>query len=81
MKYRSEQSRGLKLELSSLTRTLGSWVRIPLEAWMSEFFYSVCVVLCVAMGFVMGCSPFQGVLPTVYKIEKLKSDQGPTKGP
>jgi hypothetical protein len=31
-----------KAELSSLTRTLGSWVRIPLEAWMSVFIL-VCV--------------------------------------
>jgi hypothetical protein len=28
--------RGLSHELSSPTQTLGSWVRIPLEAWMSE---------------------------------------------
>jgi hypothetical protein len=27
---------GLKHELSSLARTLGSWVRIPLEVWMSS---------------------------------------------
>jgi hypothetical protein len=35
---------------SSLARTLGSWVRIPLEAWMPVFVYSVCVVLCVGSG-------------------------------
>jgi hypothetical protein len=29
--------------LSSLARTLGSWVRIPLEAWMSVCVYSVFV--------------------------------------
>jgi hypothetical protein len=31
---RSEWRRGLRHELPSLPRTLGSWVRIPLEAWM-----------------------------------------------
>jgi hypothetical protein len=28
-------------------RTLGSWVRIPVEAWMSVCFYSVFVLFCV----------------------------------
>jgi hypothetical protein len=32
---RSQWRRGLRHELSSLAWTLGSWVRIPLEAWMS----------------------------------------------
>jgi hypothetical protein len=36
--------RGLRHELSSLARTLGSWVRIPLEAWMSVCVYSVFVL-------------------------------------
>jgi hypothetical protein len=31
-------------ELSSLARTLGSWVRIPLETWMSVYVYSVFVM-------------------------------------
>jgi hypothetical protein len=35
--------RGLRHELSSLARTLGSWVRISLEAWMSVCVYSVFV--------------------------------------
>jgi hypothetical protein len=34
---RSQWLRDLRQELSSLARTLGSWVRIPLEAWMSVF--------------------------------------------
>jgi hypothetical protein len=41
----SQWLRGLRHELSSLARTLGSWVRIPLQAWMSVCVYSVCVVL------------------------------------
>jgi hypothetical protein len=42
--YRSQWARGLRHELSSLARTLGSWVRIPLEAWMSVCVYSVFVL-------------------------------------
>jgi hypothetical protein len=40
---RSQWPRGLKPKLSSLARTLGPWVRIPLEALMSLCFYSVFV--------------------------------------
>jgi hypothetical protein len=43
---------------------LGSWVRIPLSAWMS-----VCVVLCVGSGLAAGWSPLKGILPTVCKIQ------------
>jgi hypothetical protein len=32
----------LRHELSSLARTLGSWIRIPLEAWMSVFILCLC---------------------------------------
>jgi hypothetical protein len=42
---RSEWSRGLRHEISSSTRTLGSWVRIPLEAWMSAFILCFCCPL------------------------------------
>jgi hypothetical protein len=41
-------------ELSSLARTLGSWVRISLKAWMSVCVYSVYVVLCAGSGLAMG---------------------------
>jgi hypothetical protein len=34
-------------EPSSLAGTLGSWVRIPLKAWMSVCIYSVFVLFCV----------------------------------
>jgi hypothetical protein len=33
--------------LSLLAQTLGSWIRIPLKAWMSVCFYSVFVLSCV----------------------------------
>jgi hypothetical protein len=41
---RSQWPRGIRRELSSLPRTLGSWVRIPLEAWMSVFILCLCWV-------------------------------------
>jgi hypothetical protein len=42
--------------------------------------FSVYVVLCLGRGLATGSSPVQGVIPTVYRIKKLKSGQGPTKG-
>jgi hypothetical protein len=76
---RSHWPRGLIYELSSPARTLESWIRISLEAWMSVCVYSVCVVLYIGRGPVTGWSPVQGVQPTVYRVKKLKSCQGPTK--
>jgi hypothetical protein len=77
---RSQWPRSLRYEPSSPARTLGSWVRIPLEAWMSVCVYSVCIVLCVGSGLMTGWSPDQGVLLTVYRIKKLKKRPWP-KGP
>jgi hypothetical protein len=77
---RSQWPRGLKHELPSPARKLGSWVRISLEAWMSVCSFCVCAVLCVSSGFATGWSPAEGVLPTVYKITKLKKRPGPNKG-
>jgi hypothetical protein len=57
--------------LSSPARTLGFWVLIPLDAWMS-----VCAVLYVATGW----CPVQGVLLTGYRITKLKKQPEPNKG-
>jgi hypothetical protein len=34
--------------------------------------FCVCVILCVGSGLVTGWSLFQGVLPPVYRITKLK---------
>jgi hypothetical protein len=44
---RSQWPRGLGHEPSSPARTLGSWVRISVEAWMSVCVYSVFVLFCV----------------------------------
>jgi hypothetical protein len=51
---RSQWPRGLRHGLSSPAHTLGSRVRIPLEAWMSACVYSVCAVLCVGSGLATG---------------------------
>jgi hypothetical protein len=36
--------------------------------------YAVCIVLCVGSGLATGWSPAQGVLQTVYRINKLKKE-------
>jgi hypothetical protein len=52
----SQWPRGLKHELSSLARTLGSWT----------------FILCVSRGLVTGWSPVRGVLATVYRSRNWK---------
>jgi hypothetical protein len=62
-------------ELSSLALTLGSWVRIPLRAWMfgvCMLSFCVCVVLCLGRSLATSWSLVQGVVPSVkndYGIE------------
>jgi hypothetical protein len=46
--------RCLRHEMSSPAPTLGSWVRIPLKAWMSVCFPSVFVLSCVGSGLAIG---------------------------
>jgi hypothetical protein len=57
---RSQWPRGLRHELSSLARILGSWVRIPLKAWMSAFILYLC------------CIPSPGSPTGSLRIKKLK---------
>jgi hypothetical protein len=65
VKCRSQWPLGLRQELPSLPRTVGSWVRIPLKAWISVCIYSVFVLgSCLATGW----SPVQGVLPTLLGL-------------
>jgi hypothetical protein len=61
---RSQRPCVLRHEPISLARKLESWVRIPLNTWMSLCVYSVFVLLCVDNGIVSGWSPIQGVLST-----------------
>jgi hypothetical protein len=42
--------------------------------------FCVCVVLCVGSGIATGSSPVKGVLPTVYRIKKLRKRSRPNKG-
>jgi hypothetical protein len=44
---RSQRPHDLRHEPSSPARTVGSWIRIPLNAWMSLCVYSVFVLSCV----------------------------------
>jgi hypothetical protein len=44
---RSQRPCGLRHEPSSPARTQGSWVGIPLEAWMSVCVYFVFMLFCV----------------------------------
>jgi hypothetical protein len=49
--------------------------------YLCAFLFCVCVVMCVGSGVATGWCPVQGVLPSVYRIKKLKeSSQGPKKG-
>jgi hypothetical protein len=66
-------------EPSSPAQTLGSWDRIPLEAWISVCvrLFCVCVVLCIGSCFATGWFPVQWVLPTAYRLRNWKSGQGP----
>jgi hypothetical protein len=49
-KGRSQWPCGLRHELSSLARTLESWVRIPLKAWMSVYALILCLCCPVCRG-------------------------------
>jgi hypothetical protein len=77
---RSQWPRGERHELSSLSRKLGSWVRIPHKAWMFGVcmcLFCVCVFLCLGKGLATSWSLVQGVLPSVKMIMNWKRGQGP----
>jgi hypothetical protein len=59
---RSQWPRGLRHELFSLAQTLGTWVSIPLEPWMSV---CVCSLFVLGSGLATGWSLVQGVPPNV----------------
>jgi hypothetical protein len=54
---RSQWPCGLRHEMSSLARTLRSWVGMPLKASMSLCVYSVCVLSCVQVAPVQRVDP------------------------
>jgi hypothetical protein len=49
-----ETTRIMDSDRASPAETLGMWVPIPLEAWMSVCVYSVCAVLCVGCDLATG---------------------------
>jgi hypothetical protein len=65
---RSQWPRGLRHELPSLARTLGSNPTHGMDVCVSL----ICYLLYVGSGLATGWSPVQGVLPTVYRNKKLK---------
>jgi hypothetical protein len=72
--------RGLRHELSSPARTLGSGFES--HSWHGCLrLFSVCAVLRIGSGLGTGWSPVQGLLQTVYiGLWNWKSGQDPTKG-
>jgi hypothetical protein len=49
--------------------TLGTWIWIPLEAWICVGVYCVFMLSCVGSGLATGWSPVQWLLPTIYRIQ------------
>jgi hypothetical protein len=74
---RSEWPRGLTHELSSPAPTLGSWVRIRLEAWMSVCVYSVFVSSCVGIGLATGLIPRPRSHADCVGLRNWKRGKGP----
>jgi hypothetical protein len=67
---RSQWPRGLRHELSSPARALGSWVRIPLKAWMSAFILCLCCPVQVEA--LRRADPRPGSFTDCPMIKKLK---------
>jgi hypothetical protein len=57
LQCRSQGAHCLKHDISSLAQALGSWVRIPLEAWMSLRVSSMIVLSWVGCGLSVGWPP------------------------
>jgi hypothetical protein len=77
----SQWPRGLRHELSSPAQTLGSWVRIPLKAWMPVRIYSVFVLSCMQVEALRRDDPPSKEFYRLCKRSRnWKSSQGPTKG-
>jgi hypothetical protein len=73
---RSQWPRGLRHVLSSLFRTLWSWVLIPLKAWMSVCTFILCLCcLCVGSGHATVWSLVQGVKKDYKAEEEARAQQ------
>jgi hypothetical protein len=51
---RSQLPRCIRHEMSLPVRTMGSWVRIPLKAWLSLCLSFVSVLPCIGIGLATG---------------------------
>jgi hypothetical protein len=69
---RFQWPRGLRHDVSSLSRTLESFSNPTQDMDVCVHLFCVCIALCVGSGLAKGSSPAQGVLPTVCAIKKLK---------
>jgi hypothetical protein len=78
---RQQRPRGLRHELPSPAQTLGSWVRIPLEAWMSVCVYSVFILPCVQVAALrLTDPPSKESYRLCKKIKKVKKRPRSNKG-
>jgi hypothetical protein len=78
---RSQWPCSLTHELSSPARALGSWVRIPLEAWMSVCVYRVIVLSCVQVAALRRTDPpSKESYQLCKKIKRLRKRPRPNKG-
>jgi hypothetical protein len=68
----AERSKAWTLFARSNSRIVGSNATQGMD--VSVRLFCVCVVLFVGRGLVTGWSPVEGVLPTVYRIEKLAAE-------
>jgi hypothetical protein len=55
-----------------IPKTVQLFVRIPVQALISVYEYSVFILFCAGRGLATGLSPVKGDLPTVYRFKKLK---------
>jgi hypothetical protein len=77
----SQWPHGLRHELSLPARTLGSWVWIPFDTWMSLCIYCMFVLSCVHVVALRQAEPPSKESYWLYKRSRnWKSGQGPTKG-
>jgi hypothetical protein len=76
----SQWPRGLRHELSSPSRTLGSWVGIPPKAWVSMCVYSVFVLLYMYVASLrLADPPSKEFYRLCIGSRNWKSSQEPTK--
>jgi len=67
-------SNGRAVQSTYFLRPRGSWVLIPLQAWMCVRVFLCCVLPRAGRGLASGRSPIQGVRPTVQWIHKFQKN-------